>query len=100
MAHSGKVEQYSLSSEQSQLEDILIQWEGPASRRGKRYQADKNIRCLQHTISVEDGKNFEGHSKKNKDENKRAHSENSKNKRLSVRKILTPNDQVWTSGSH
>lgn len=35
-------------------------------RTEKRYQADKNIKCLQHEISVEDGKNFEEHSKKNK----------------------------------
>lgn len=40
-------------------------------RTEKRYRADKNIRCLQREISVEDGKNFEEHSRKNKAEDER-----------------------------
>lgn len=53
--HSGEIEQYRQSSEQARLEDAHIQWEGPMSRTEERLQADKNIRCLQHTISVRMG---------------------------------------------
>lgn len=73
---------------------------GPVSRTEKKYQADKSIRCLQHTISVEDGKNFEEHSNKNKGEDERVHSEKSKTRRLSTREILTPADVMWASASH
>lgn len=53
--------------EQSQLEAILIQWERPMhGRTEKSYQADQNTRCLYRINSVEDGKNFEELSLKNK----------------------------------
>lgn len=42
----------------------------------KRYQEDKSIRCTQHIIGVENGKNCEEYSQKNKGEGK-----NSKNRR-------------------
>lgn len=69
-------------------------------RTEKKYQADKNIRCLQHTLSVEDGKNFEEHSKKNKSKDERAPSKNSKNRRLSAREMFTVTDLIRTSDSH
>lgn len=49
---------------------------------------------------MEDGKNFEEHSKKNKGEDERVHSGKSKTRRLSAREMLTPADVMGAIASH
>lgn len=87
-AHSGEVGQTdSTGRVQNSLGWRTFTYNGrvlcPEQRRDSKQI--KNIRCLQHTISVKDGMNFEEHSKKNKGEDERVHSENSKTRKLSAR---------------